>query len=187
MADASLHRIIVGSLPSAQLRFHPVNDLDPEVADLVWLEAEADTWDGDDLIDAIGPWLLASASMVEAIERAGLTGLRVGPVADLRYSPKGAIRARLGEYARRELPEFRIVRPERPVVIANRVPPEDGGIHTRRPLVHRGWTGDDIAYPVMASAERPDPMGGLVVTGRALAVLRTQRIASCQVIPVRPA
>jgi len=173
-----LYWITPGGLPSGRGLFWPPAVPDPARTELVAWEAEADAWNGDELVDCGAPWLLASAGLVKSIRAAELTGLRVGAVADLTWSESTAVLARLGELAAKELPEFRIVVPEHAVEFGPAHHEPDQGIGVGDKLLYAGWNGDDFSYP----ATWP----GFLASERALSVLRTHRVDQCQIQPVDP-
>jgi hypothetical protein len=172
----TLH-LMLTSVTGADARglFWPASGNDPATTELVGWEQDMDEWNGDDIVSAADPWFLATAALCQAITDAGLTGLRVGIAANVSYSDSGKVLAGLGELAARELPEFRIVVPERAVDVRALNGPDDG-IRRYDDLRYDGWTGDDFAYCTW----------GAVLTKRALSLLKAYRVIGSQFWPVEP-
>jgi hypothetical protein len=137
------------------------------------------------VVEAVGPWFLATSRFREAVVAARLTGLLVGNVAAVRYSAQGRVLASLGERFARELPEFRIVAGRRPLDVR----PLDGredGYGGDDDLRYTGWMGDDFS----------SSKWGPVLTQRAVEVVEAryppagphQRQPSCvcKFQPVKP-
>jgi hypothetical protein len=144
-------------------------------SELVGLDQNMDNWNGSELLSCIDPWFLASAALCDEVSAAGLTGLPAGPVANTYYSPEAALLASLGELASKEMPEFRIVRPEAAIEIS----PLDGsadGIGVDDDLRYTGWNGDDFTRSVW----------GPVLSERAVRLAQRHRLDGCAFWLVRP-
>jgi hypothetical protein len=141
----------------------PGGTLVPPADELVAYSCEMDEWAGEALIDAIGPWFLATPGFCEAVASAGLTGLYIGNVADAVYSPNGRVLASLGELFTKELPEFRIVAGRHPIDVRP-LDGRDDGVGSDDDLRYTGWAGEDF------SSSRWGP----VVTEQARRVIEAQ-------------
>ena len=153
----------------------PDPDPDPGRSDPIMLEGEMDFWEGDDVIDFTDPWFLMTARLADAVRDAGLTGLHVVTIPSLRYSDQGRIRASLGEFAVRALPEFRLVAPRRSVRVRTVAGQEDE-FGEGDELQYEGWDGDDFN----------SSFWGPVLTARARAVLEVHDIPHSQFWPLAP-
>lgn len=153
----------------------PDPDPDPGRSDPVMLEAEMDFWEGDDLLDFADPWMLMTADAWGSVRDAGLTGLHAVPLPTLPYSDAGAVRARLGEFAARDVPPFCAARTERTVRVANQ-----NGEETE-------WArGDDLRYWDWGGDDFTRCSLGLVVSERAMSVLSARNVRNTQFFPIRP-
>lgn len=161
MADSVLH----GAGP----------DPDPGGSDPVMLETEMDFWEGDDVIEAAGPWFLMTERLADSVRQAGLTGLHIVTIPSLRYSDEGRVRAALGEFVARELPEFRLVSPLRSLRVSTLAGEEDGFSRDDE-LRYDGWEGDDFSRSAW----------GPVVSARAREVLEAHDIHGSQFWPLSP-
>jgi hypothetical protein len=127
----------------------------------------------EDLLDAVSPWLLASSTLVDAIQAAGLQGLRFGAAVTIDYVTGG--RQKAGQSK-----EYQLVVPEAAtrIGVKNRDLAKDGMSRADQ-LIYEDWAGNDFSY-------MPN-WDGWLVTERALAVLRSHTITSVQVRAVEPA
>jgi hypothetical protein len=144
-------------------------------SELVGLDLDMDDWNGSELVGAIDPWFLASSAVCEAIAAAGLSGLLPGMVANTFYSPRAAVLASLGELASKEIPEFRIVRPEAAIEVS-RLDGSTESIGVDDDLRYTGWNGDDFTRNIW----------GPVLSSRALEVVQQHRLDGCAFWPVHP-
>ncbi|MDP8904403.1 MAG: hypothetical protein M3N29_03665 [Chloroflexota bacterium] len=136
---------------------------------------EVDDFNGEELLAAVDPWLLASAELCVSIAAAALTGLRVGMVADVRYAESTRILRELGELPAHAIPEFRTIVPERPVHVYARDGDSDS-VGRDDDLRYDGWHGDDFSYSSY----------GPVLSERALEVVKMHRVRGCQLWPISP-
>lgn len=150
--------------------FWPEADNDPDRSELVAFEADLHEWLGDDVLVAFPPWHLMSERLLARVRDSALTGLRIGAEASLGPADFGIG----GTGARR----FRIVVPETAASI--RVPGKDAadGISVDDNVVYADWSGSDFS--------RLGHWPGMLVTERAMGVLRTTSIARCHLREVRP-
>ena len=168
--------LLVGAPFESSLRLlWPDPDPDSGRSDPVMLEAEMDSWDGDEVLDAVHPWLLMTDSTWHVIADAGLTGLHAVSLPTLQFSEIGAVRAHLGEFAVRDLPPFCLVRPERSIRVANQEGDENSWT-TGDDLRYWDWSGDDFSQSRL----------GAVVTECARSVLLARHIPNSTFFLVRP-
>jgi hypothetical protein len=153
----------------------PDPDLDPGRTEPAMLEAEMDFWEGDEVLDLAYPWMLITADALRSVREAGLTGLHAVPLPTLRYSEAGAVRARLGDFAARDLPAFCVARTEQGVRVANQ---DDEETEWSRgdDLRYWDWRGDDFTRCEL----------GLVVTERARSLLMARNVCNTEFHPIRP-
>lgn len=137
----------------------PGVSIDSPQTEFVAFESDLDAGDGSHLLDLADRWFLASEPVLAAMAGAGLTGLRVGVIANLSQSVDLRRLMDLGEMTRRDPPVFRIVVPETTVDVSG---PEPDHLAWSDRLVYADWRGDDV------SSSRRGP----VLTGRAVTIVR---------------
>jgi hypothetical protein len=131
--------------------------------DLISYECEMDNWAGEAVVEVFGDYVLATPSFLDAVALGGLSGLRVGNVADARYSSQGRRLAALGELYAKELPVFRIARGRHPIDVRTFDERSDA-IGADDDLRYTGWKGEDFS----------SSKWGLVLTQRARDVVEAQ-------------
>jgi hypothetical protein len=150
--------------------FWPEPDKDPDRSELVALEADLRDWLGDDVLGAFPPWHLMSERLLALVRESGLTGPRIGAEAGL-----GPADAGIGGTGGRR---FRIVVPEAIASIRVRGKDAADGISVDDRVVYADWRGSDFS--------RLRDWPGMLVTERAMSVLRTTSIVRCHVREVMP-
>jgi hypothetical protein len=143
----------------------PEGDTDPARTELVAYDVEIDRWMGDDLVAAIPPWVLMSPDLVEAVQNNGFTGLRFGAEASLRVPPDTSSNRTIGS--------FRIVVPESQVDLRKHGGRPEDGVSVGDTIECSGWNGADFSYSATWL--------GIVVSGRAMDLLRTFRLVHATV------
>ena len=127
----------------------------PEVTEL---EYTFDDWLGDDILESF-PCFVATEALIGSLEAAGLTGLATRPVT-VSVSELWEQIHEDDDPTGSSLPPFRWLTPT-------------GGVHVELgEVAYRGWSGDDLCVSQRAE---------LVVSDRALAVLRRHHLENCDV------
>ena len=175
LVDLFLISLPASSVGGGRGRFDPPGpSIQPADTQLVDYEADLDDWDGSGMLMLADPWFLASEPFIAAVQATGLTGLRVGAIANVAFSEEFRQLVELGEMIRPIPPVFRIAAPEREV----RINGADGGLRAEADdLTYAGWGGEDF------SSSR----WGVVLTERALEVVRTFAARDLALWRLRPA